>query len=259
MARNVNQTFDSSEGDPGISAPMNVTASTSSNVPVEAPDGHFEAPFQRVSSIDTSLLPGGYRSLSGIALHAFFLGISLCGCALSSIYLAGHGYRIWRLPEFIATLSLFHFLEFFTTARWNTTNARVSSYLLFSNGVQYNIAHLSAMLEITVTSLVFPSWQARFVNSYTIAAGLLMVMIGQTVRSVAMAQAGTNFNHIPARQKRDGHVLVTSGMYAWLRHPSYFGYYWFAVGTQLVVGNKVCGVIYALVLWRFFSSRIESE
>lgn len=115
------------------------------------------------------------------------------------------------------------------------------------------------MLEITVTSLAFPCWQARFVNHYTIAAGLLMVAVGQTVRSIAMAQAGTNFNHIPARQKKEGHELVTWGIYAWLRHPSYFGYFWFAVGTQLVVGNKICGLAYALILWKFFSSRIESK
>lgn len=31
------------------------------------------------------------------------------------------------------------------------------------------------------------------------------------------------------------------------------------MGTQLVCGNVVCLVAYALVLWRFFDRRIEGE
>jgi hypothetical protein len=54
-----------------------------------------------------------------------------------------------------------------------------------------------------------------------------------------------------------GHVLVKSGLYGYLRHPSYFGFFWWGLGTQLVLGNAVCFVGYALVLWRFFSSRIR--
>jgi len=74
-----------------------------------------------------------------------------------------------------------------------------------------------------------------------------------------MAQAGTNFNHIPAREHRAGHELVTRGVYGYLRHPSYFGFFWWAIGTQLLVGNAVCGVVYVVVLWIFFNNRIRSE
>lgn len=93
----------------------------------------------------------------------------------------------------------------------------------------------------------------------TIGIAAAVVVLGQVVRSVAMAQAGTNFNHVPVREKKEGHVLVTTGLYAWLRHPSYFGFFWWAVGTQVLVGNKVCGLAYAVVLWRFFSTRIVAE
>ena len=213
----------------------------------------------RVPAVDYSLLPGGYRSLSSIALYGFALGTALGGCLLGGIYLAYYGYRIWRLPAFIVTLSIFHFLEFYTTSRWNTVNAKVSSYLLFSNGAAYNIAHASAMMETVLSSLVFTKWQAKWSNKYTIAAGLFLIILGQTVRSVAMAQAGRSFNHIPQKRKREDHVLVTSGVYGWSRHPSYFGYYWFAVGTQVVVGNKVCAVLYAVTLFIFFARRIPGE
>ncbi len=82
------------------------------------------------------------------------------------------------------------------------------------------------------------------------------MVIGQIVRTLAMATAGGNFNHIVQVRRREGHVLVTGGIYSLLRHPSYFGFFWWGLGSQLVLQNVICFVGYALVLWRFFSSRI---
>ena len=73
-----------------------------------------------------------------------------------------------------------------------------------------------------------------------------------------MIHAGSNFNHLIQSKKKQGHVLVTGGIYKHLRHPSYFGFFWWGLGTQVVLGNTVCLVGYAVVLWRFFRRRIES-
>jgi len=86
-----------------------------------------------------------------------------------------------------------------------------------------------------------------------------MISLGQAVRSLAMVHAGTNFNHIVQHRKASEHQLVTTGAYHYLRHPSYFGFFWWGLGTQLVLGNTVCFLGYAVVLWRFFSRRISSE
>lgn len=74
-----------------------------------------------------------------------------------------------------------------------------------------------------------------------------------------MSQAGSNFNHTVQQQRKSGHELVTQGLYGVLRHPSYFGFWWWGLGTQMVLGNAICFVGYAVVLWRFFSGRIEKE
>ena len=74
-----------------------------------------------------------------------------------------------------------------------------------------------------------------------------------------MIQAGTSFNHTIQRKKKDDHGLVTTGVYSFLRHPAYFGFFYWGIGTQLVLGNPICFVAYLIVLWRFFSSRIKSE
>jgi len=84
-------------------------------------------------------------------------------------------------------------------------------------------------------------------------------VVGQAVRATAMIHAGSNFSHIVAHHKRSSHELVTTGIYSIFRHPSYFGFFWWGIGTQLVCGNVVCLIAYAVVLWRFFSRRIEGE
>jgi len=115
------------------------------------------------------------------------------------------------------------------------------------------------MLEIVTVCVFFPAWLTHVSAPWSRALGLALVLLGQGIRSLAMAQAGTNFNHIPAKTHRAGHELVTRGVYGWLRHPSYFGFFWWAIGTQLLVGNAVCGVVYVVVLWVFFSDRIRGE
>ncbi|KAK5174625.1 farnesyl cysteine-carboxyl methyltransferase [Saxophila tyrrhenica] len=213
---------------------------------------------RRALPFDPSLLPHGRRSLSSIALQSFTLGLTLAACTLNTAYLLFARSTLWRLPAFFACLSLFHFLEFWTTARFNAPQARASSFLLWSNGVAYNVAHTLATVEI-IASAFIPWYQQSFVNAYTIALGVGLVALGQSVRTLAMAQAGTNFNHTPAKTKEEGHVLVTEGVYRWLRHPSYFGFFWWAFGTQVLVGNKVCVVGYLMTLWMFFWKRIRAE
>ncbi|KAF7164896.1 hypothetical protein CNMCM6106_001281 [Aspergillus hiratsukae] len=85
------------------------------------------------------------------------------------------------------------------------------------------------------------------------------MVLGQTIRTLAMKQAGTNFNHTVQVERQEGHTLVRHGVYAVLRHPSYFGFFWWGMGTQLVLGNVVCFVGYAAVLWNFFYNRIKRE
>src|SRR6202011_4303690 len=88
---------------------------------------------------------------------------------------------LWRLPTFLATLSLFHFLEFWTTARYNTRSAQISSFLLSQNGSAYNIAHTAAMFECLITNMIFPnrSWAPGPVYVLIISVGLAMILVGQ--------------------------------------------------------------------------------
>ncbi|KAF3347568.1 putative membrane protein [Verticillium dahliae VDG2] len=176
------------------------------------------SPSSSASSDDLATGPTGAeyfphrpKSLAGIALRAFLLGAALSVSALGAVVLPA---PYWRLPFFTAALSLFHFLEFWTTAAYNTPEADVKAFLLTANWPAYAIAHAVAVAD---------------------------------------------FNHTVQHRRAASHALVTSGVYAWFRHPSYFGFFWWAVGTQLVLGNVLSLAGYAFVLWKFFSGRIRHE
>jgi protein-S-isoprenylcysteine O-methyltransferase len=49
------------------------------------------------------------------------------------------------------------------------------------------------------------------------------------------------------------------GRYKFLRHPSYVGFYYWAVGTQLLLGNPLHTVLFAIAAWMFFHRRIPYE
>jgi protein-S-isoprenylcysteine O-methyltransferase len=44
-----------------------------------------------------------------------------------------------------------------------------------------------------------------------------------------------------------------------LRHPAYFGWFYWSVGTQLLLCNPVCSAGYLLAAWSFFRDRIPAE
>ena len=228
-----------------------------------------------VTASPTTSFAESKRSLSAIALRAFLLGVTLgASLTLTVVLLQPPLNPLWRAPCFLAALSTFHLLEFYITARYNPTAATVSAFLLTGNGYAYNVAHSLALLECTLRNYVAPRYYTDWLrlqpfNAFLpadggariawLTLGLMLLLGGQGVRTLAMAQAGTNFNHLVQSKKKHGHVLVTHGIYRWLRHPSYFGFFWWGLGTQVVMGNLICLVGYAVVLWRFFSLRIESR
>ena len=222
-------------------------------------NGHArEADFLTPPDTPRAQIPPQY-DLPGISLRAFLLGLMFGLSALVAFFFAYSNKPLWRLPVFASVLSLFHFLEYQTTATYNPNFATVSAFLLSQNGKAYNIAHSLAFLECFVHHVFMPNFVLELpshLHFIWLVLGFGMLLLGQITRTVAMAQAGSNFNHTVQMKKRQGHVLITNGIYAWLRHPSYFGFFFWGLGTQVVLGNVFCLIGYAVVLWRFFRHRI---
>ncbi|KAJ6263197.1 Protein-S-isoprenylcysteine O-methyltransferase [Drechslerella dactyloides] len=200
-------------------------------------------------------LPGESYALDGIAIRAQLLGLTSGLTFASAIALYLHD-SAYHLPLFILFLSIFHFLEFYITARYNTRRATIGSFL-FQNGREYTAAHTLAAVEYLLEYALHTRVAAPPLPLFL--TGLALILVGQTLRSLAMIHASTSFNHHVAYRKEVDHKLITTGVYAWIRHPSYLGFWLWGLGTQVMLGNPVCFVGYAAVLWRFFSRRIAFE
>ena len=118
------------------------------------------------------------------------------------------------------------------------------------------IAWLEYWLEWSFTSSWWPGGkQWGSLNTF----GLCLCLLGMGTRSLGMATASTNFSHKIEDTKRAEHRLVTHGIYSVLRHPAYFGFFWWSVGTQVLLANPVCVLVYAAATWHFFYDRIPHE
>lgn len=184
-----------------------------------------------------------------IILTAYFLGF---------IFTTGIG--IWHLHSsvfglYMCTMAFFHFSEFVTTGLTNPSNLSFDSFLV-NHSVEYGVAAAASWAEFWLENWVFPTLKQHQAISLV---GLLVCLLGETVRKLAMIHAGTNFNHVVQGTKDENHHLITSGIYSWCRHPSYVGWFLWSVGTQIVLVNPVCFVAYAAVSFLFFRGRIYME
>lgn len=107
-------------------------------------------------------------------------------------------------------------------------------------------------------------------------AGAFVTVAGLIMRLGARITAGSAFTHEIAHTKLETHKLVTNGLYRcerfgarvsgrlvltlyvrFVRHPGYCGWYFFVIGTQLMLCNFISAAGFALVAWQFFSVRIR--
>jgi len=167
---------------------------------------------------------------------------------------------------YITATCSFHLLEFFITAFFNPTVVSSDSFLI-DHSKAYTVAAIIASIEFWFRFLY---WSSRTTTQDTTTAtnylwmaitvlGIIMVAVSQFIRSWAMMKCGESFNHYIQTQKKDNHILVTNGIYSLLRHPSYVGFYYWSIGTQLVLHNPISGLLFALAGWKFFSQRIPYE
>jgi len=197
------------------------------------------------------------KNKSMVMLRSFLLGSSFeCGLILSNVLFTPFSASVvTTVGLYVSALSFFHFSEFQSTAWWNPKSLSIDSFLL-NHSEEYHIAMAVSWAEFFVEWLLFGmskdfGWVACF--------GLGLVVMGETCRKLAMWTAQTNFNHVIEWKRRTDHILVTNGIYAWSRHPSYVGWFLWSIGTQLLLQNPVCFLGYAIVSWRFFRARIEDE
>ncbi len=95
-------------------------------------------------------------------------------------------------------------------------------------------ALLSALTLASVTrTLDFLDFPVAL--SLRLGAGITLISIGLVVRWTAVLTLGRYFTTSVA--VREGHRIVKTGLYRWLRHPSYTGLYLICIGAGIGFGN----------------------
>ncbi|XP_055342898.1 protein-S-isoprenylcysteine O-methyltransferase-like [Paramacrobiotus metropolitanus] len=156
---------------------------------------------------------------------------------------------------YMALLAHFHWSEYLFISMFSPRSLSVRSFML-DHSPAYVFATIASWIEYTVWQFIFPGMRDCIWISIV---GLLMCVVGESLRKVAIATAGENFDHIVEDSKRREHVLITHGVYKICRHPSYLGWWMFAVGTQIVLQNPVCVFGFFYGAYRFFADRVPYE
>ncbi|KAI3863290.1 hypothetical protein MKX03_009647 [Papaver bracteatum] len=161
----------------------------------------------------------------------------------------------WRqLSQMFLAIFFFHSSEYVLAIIFHGKfNVPLSSLLISK---QYVMAMGCCILEYLFEYALFPQLKELWWISNI---GLIMVVIGEIIRKVAIITAGRAFTHLIKIYHEDHHELVTYGIYGLVRHPGYCGFFIWAIATQIMLCNPFCTLAFMLVTWRFFSTRIPYE
>lgn len=156
---------------------------------------------------------------------------------------------------YMCILAFFHFSEFVTMALIQPREVTTDAFMLYHSGA-YVTASVVSWMEFFVEAYFFPEIKIIYWLSNI---GICICIAGEILRKTAMFTANSNFNHLVQFEKSTDHVLVTHGVYSWFRHPSYVGWFYWSIATQIILLNPVCVITYAIVSWAFFNERIYME
>ncbi|KAM7258852.1 hypothetical protein ACFE04_014593 [Oxalis oulophora] len=159
-----------------------------------------------------------------------------------------------QLSQMFVAISFFHCSEYVLAATLHGKSNVSFKSLLISR--HYIMAMILSIVEYIIEISLFPGIKQYWVISNY---GLLMVVIGEIIRKMAIITAGRSFTHLIKVHHEEHHKLITHGVYRFVRHPSYSGFLIWAVGTQIMLCNPISSLGFAYVVWRFFAERIPYE
>ncbi|XP_066593119.1 protein-S-isoprenylcysteine O-methyltransferase [Prorops nasuta] len=187
-----------------------------------------------------------------VGIRATFLGY-VFGIGLMVYLFAPTSWQLFGI--YGAVLAMFHYSEFLAIAWTNPSAVSINSFML-NHSVAYGVAACSSWIEFLLERHFFSVYKCPSIISYI---GLVLCMAGEILRKLAIFTAKHNFNHVVQSEKHKNHRLITYGVYKLCRHPSYVGWFYWSIGTQLILQNPFCFVAYILASWMFFNGRVLIE
>ena len=204
------------------------------------------------------------NSLLEISTVGVLLG-AVVACSLTcSIILGG---KYWDTLLYIAFLCMYYLNEFIATAQYQTSELNSKLFMIYANRGNKESLYVQcvtlfeALLRRGLLKYKFGS--ARHLLQHNTArawilTGITLIGGGIFIRRTAMKECGDSFNHI-IQTSKGNQRFVSTGIYAYFRHPSYLGFYLFAIGIQIFLRNWINLLLTVTILSLFFKKRIEFE
>jgi protein-S-isoprenylcysteine O-methyltransferase len=161
---------------------------------------------------------------------------------------------LWQVLSLFILLVFYHLAEYFIHKRLHPNRTDLGSFLITP---EYLAAFSLGYAEYAIERYFFPFKSNP--HSPLIWVGAVAMLFGLWMRFAAILTAGKAFTHRVENHRRKHHNLVTHGIYHYVRHPGYLGFYIFALGTQTMLQNPISIVVFTVVLWRFFKKRVVHE
>lgn len=159
-----------------------------------------------------------------------------------------------QLSQMFLAIIFFHSSEYIlAVAMHGRSNISLKSLLISK---EYLLAMFFSLLEYLIEIVLFPGLKEHW---WVSNLGLAIVIIGEVIRKAAIITAGQAFTHLIKVYHEEHHKLITHGIYRFIRHPGYCGFFIWSVGTQIMLCNPISTIAFAIVVWRFFARRIPYE
>ena len=188
-----------------------------------------------------------YQYIAGVSLI-----LILC-YSLSIVFLVQTIY--YQFFCYLITLCIYHYTEFFSELLFHFKDIQKDAFLIYQNKRWVLFTSISFLETLLGTYFFYKYKNIKMI----FILGLLMTIIGQYFRIAALFTGKSNFTHKIQLKKRKSHALVKHGIYSICRHPSYFGFYLWSVGIEIMCVNPICIIIFSYVLFIFFKERIRFE
>ena len=189
-------------------------------------------------------------------IYQYSMGITLVLilCYSSSIIIFKNT-KFYQILIYLITLCIYHYAEFFSELLFHFKDLQKDAFLIYQNK-KWVIATASSFIEYFIEIFFFPNLKKVKI---LFVLGIIMTIIGQYFRIAALFTGKSNFTHKIQLTKRKSHVLVKHGIYSICRHPSYFGFFIWSVGIEIMCVNPLCIIAFTYILFKFFENRIDLE
>ena len=161
----------------------------------------------------------------------------------------------FQIHLYYISLVIYHYTEYLSVLIYHFNKCSWHSFLI-DQSKEWIFSILFSFGEYYIEMIYFKKIKTCLIF---IILGLIILIIGQFFRISALFTGKISFTHVISYKKKKEHVLVTNGIYSISRHPSYFGFFIWSIGTQILCFNPICIISYIIVLFIFFKDRILDE